>query len=251
MYDHDFIARWVESAMYVADTVLGLKSYMTTEYISNTSLPFDGICQASEGGLSTLIINEPMITPMPVEMIGTQESYAALPKAEKAAVDKMLFIMKICYIVFHEMRHVYQRDVVHAFTANPAGRKMPESAETCGLWKSELDKCTALESRSEVLEQDAEDFACYMISRYPESMPVNKADWYLKLAEKYDRVKIPPQEMIDRVVNQVMANNASQTSAGNSVHVVPAAVTGKIGRNDLCPCGSGKKYKKCCGKNGA
>lgn len=23
----------------------------------------------------------------------------------------------------------------------------------------------------------------------------------------------------------------------------------KVGRNDLCPCGSGKKYKKCCGKN--
>ena len=22
----------------------------------------------------------------------------------------------------------------------------------------------------------------------------------------------------------------------------------KIGRIDLCPCGSGKKYKKCCGK---
>ncbi|MBP3821260.1 SEC-C domain-containing protein [bacterium] len=24
-------------------------------------------------------------------------------------------------------------------------------------------------------------------------------------------------------------------------------ITQKIGRNDLCPCGSGKKYKKCCG----
>ena len=23
----------------------------------------------------------------------------------------------------------------------------------------------------------------------------------------------------------------------------------RVGRNDLCPCGSGKKYKKCCGKN--
>ena len=23
----------------------------------------------------------------------------------------------------------------------------------------------------------------------------------------------------------------------------------KIGRNDTCPCGSGKKYKNCCGKN--
>jgi uncharacterized protein YchJ len=25
--------------------------------------------------------------------------------------------------------------------------------------------------------------------------------------------------------------------------------TPKIGRNDPCPCGSGKKYKKCCGLN--
>jgi preprotein translocase subunit SecA len=25
----------------------------------------------------------------------------------------------------------------------------------------------------------------------------------------------------------------------------------KVGRNDLCPCGSGKKYKKCCGQNAA
>jgi uncharacterized protein YecA (UPF0149 family) len=26
----------------------------------------------------------------------------------------------------------------------------------------------------------------------------------------------------------------------------PIKVTEKIGRNDQCPCGSGKKYKKCC-----
>lgn len=26
------------------------------------------------------------------------------------------------------------------------------------------------------------------------------------------------------------------------------AVSNKVGRNDACPCGSGKKYKKCCGK---
>jgi len=23
----------------------------------------------------------------------------------------------------------------------------------------------------------------------------------------------------------------------------------KVGRNELCPCGSGKKFKRCCGKN--
>jgi uncharacterized protein YecA (UPF0149 family) len=26
------------------------------------------------------------------------------------------------------------------------------------------------------------------------------------------------------------------------------AVNKEVGRNDPCPCGSGKKYKKCCGK---
>ncbi|MBO8131299.1 MAG: preprotein translocase subunit SecA [Candidatus Marinimicrobia bacterium] len=30
---------------------------------------------------------------------------------------------------------------------------------------------------------------------------------------------------------------------------VPVRVTRKVGRNDPCPCGSGKKYKKCCGRN--
>jgi preprotein translocase subunit SecA len=28
----------------------------------------------------------------------------------------------------------------------------------------------------------------------------------------------------------------------------PVRAGAKIGRNDPCPCGSGKKYKKCCGK---
>jgi SWIM/SEC-C metal-binding protein len=28
----------------------------------------------------------------------------------------------------------------------------------------------------------------------------------------------------------------------------PIEVQNKVGRNEPCPCGSGKKYKKCCGK---
>ncbi len=34
---------------------------------------------------------------------------------------------------------------------------------------------------------------------------------------------------------------------GSTVRPRPA-VSEKIGRNDPCPCGTGKKYKKCCGK---
>jgi uncharacterized protein YecA (UPF0149 family) len=36
--------------------------------------------------------------------------------------------------------------------------------------------------------------------------------------------------------------------AQGSDHPQPYVSKGKTGRNDSCPCGSGKKYKKCCGK---
>lgn len=31
--------------------------------------------------------------------------------------------------------------------------------------------------------------------------------------------------------------------------VASTAQSAQVGRNDLCPCGSGKKYKRCCGLN--
>lgn len=38
-----------------------------------------------------------------------------------------------------------------------------------------------------------------------------------------------------------------QAIVDNMFHAVPTGHT--VGRNDPCPCGSGKKYKKCCGRN--
>jgi preprotein translocase subunit SecA len=44
-------------------------------------------------------------------------------------------------------------------------------------------------------------------------------------------------------------SNSGQTEASEipKVPVPKVRETPKVGRNDLCPCGSGKKYKKCCG----
>ncbi len=36
--------------------------------------------------------------------------------------------------------------------------------------------------------------------------------------------------------------------AAGDIHRLPAIIADRIGRNDPCPCGSGKKYKKCCGR---
>lgn len=45
------------------------------------------------------------------------------------------------------------------------------------------------------------------------------------------------------------SDNDSRTSEPNHRRTSePIRVEKKVGRNDPCPCGSGKKYKKCCGK---
>ena len=41
----------------------------------------------------------------------------------------------------------------------------------------------------------------------------------------------------------------ARPTVNNGPAQTPVKVGKKIGRNDPCPCGSGKKYKKCCGRN--
>ncbi len=43
--------------------------------------------------------------------------------------------------------------------------------------------------------------------------------------------------------------NPEPTPGDGSLENTPRKVGNKVGRNDPCPCGSGKKYKKCCGRD--
>lgn len=72
--------------------------------------------------------------------------------------------------------------------------------------------------------------------------------------ENYQRRK--PTKTIEKhskaAAFQDQANNAAnQTRANRTKNDAPVTVkrtTPKVGRNEPCPCGSGKKYKNCCGK---
>ncbi len=46
-------------------------------------------------------------------------------------------------------------------------------------------------------------------------------------------------------IEQFRENSLSENTAKQK----PVTASIKAGRNDPCPCGSGKKYKKCCGAN--
>ena len=65
------------------------------------------------------------------------------------------------------------------------------------------------------------------------NMVAAKADWLYGL-EQWDALLTPERR------KELYKEQSSSTTV-----VKPP----KIGRNDPCPCGSGKKYKKCCGRN--
>jgi len=65
------------------------------------------------------------------------------------------------------------------------------------------------------------------------NMVACKAEWLYELPQWEEL--LPPERRRELYMEQK--------------HSMSVVKPPKIGRNDPCPCGSGKKYKKCCGRN--
>jgi hypothetical protein len=72
----------------------------------------------------------------------------------------------------------------------------------------------------------------------------NKTEFFAVISEYFfERPKLLKQKhpklysLLEEIFNQKIANKLKKSSQR------------EINRNDPCPCGSGKKYKRCCGKN--
>lgn len=72
-----------------------------------------------------------------------------------------------------------------------------------------------------------------------------------------DEYNVPVKESLFQTLGQLIINVSNNTRLwSNNGHtpnelyqkMMPQIGKKKIGRNDPCPCGSGKKYKKCCGR---
>ncbi|HKK09281.1 MAG TPA: SEC-C metal-binding domain-containing protein [Bacteroidales bacterium] len=57
------------------------------------------------------------------------------------------------------------------------------------------------------------------------------------------------EDFDDVLLQNLMESKNNQNDVDDSDQA-PIRRPPKIGRNEPCPCGSGKKYKKCCGENG-
>ena len=85
----------------------------------------------------------------------------------------------------------------------------------------------------ETMEEDTEVSLAFDKEKLYKNMVDARADWLYELPQWND---IYDEETRKRLFLEQRKSGTIRKEK-------------KIGRNDPCPCGSGKKYKKCCGKN--
>jgi uncharacterized protein YecA (UPF0149 family) len=64
-------------------------------------------------------------------------------------------------------------------------------------------------------------------------LKTNQPETFSTAKRRYDKMKIAGSAILHKY-------NTNQTAGPSRPRI-------KVGRNEPCPCGSGKKYKKCCG----
>lgn len=84
----------------------------------------------------------------------------------------------------------------------------------------------------DALDVDTEVSLAYDKEKLYYNMVAAKASWLYELPQWENHLTAEKRKELYK----------SQKLSGTVVN------TEKVGRNDPCPCGSGKKYKKCCGK---
>jgi len=123
-----------------------------------------------------------------------------------------------------------------------------------GQWKAHLHTMDALREsinlrgyaqRDPKIEYQREGFGLFgeMEQRIDDSF----AEYVFKFG--YPRPSLQAQATARRVDggNAGASAAGAATAAGSASSSAGGGVAGKVGRNDPCPCGSGKKHKKCCG----
>ncbi len=66
--------------------------------------------------------------------------------------------------------------------------------------------------------------------------------------EKLCLVQIRREEEVERIEEKQRQDYIMSRGEDTPAAATVKRETAKVGRNDPCPCGSGKKYKKCCGR---
>ena len=127
------------------------------------------------------------------------------------------------YLVLNTVNQKWM-DHIDAITALKEGIGLRAYAQTNPLQAYKIESYNMFEQLNEDIRQEAV-----------------KAVFSLKPKKK--------EEVMNVKMNNKVTNIMTSGAGDDTPKRKPVKAEKKIGRNDPCPCGSGKKYKQCCGKN--
>ena len=123
-------------------------------------------------------------------------------------------------------------------TAAELAKKLEFPKDAMGVFVGFIDGIKSSLTNGDDIDLDAIDdnYELKLVIDYEKlyfNMRDAKADWLFTIKAWKD---ILTEEQINAITREYREANMAHSD--------------KIGRNDPCPCGSGKKYKNCCGKKG-
>ena len=166
-----------------------------------------------------------------------------------------------------ELKHVKSKDILEQLS-NTAMAIYNVKAETLGVERfREIERAVLLQNvdRNWMDHIDAMDDLkdSIRLQAYAQRDPVN--EYRIQGADMFDAMVDDIRERTTRMILSItvstpevkrvqLANPITEGFEGNDGKKIKKVTVAKrsesVGRNDLCPCGSGKKYKKCCGAPG-
>ena len=117
-------------------------------------------------------------------------------------------------------------------TVKELAEKYGQEVLTMGGFLDGIDESLKEANPIETMDEDTVVSLAFDKEKLYKNMVAAKADWLYELPQWKD---IYSEEELKKLYKEQKESTTIRKEK-------------KIGRNDPCPCGSGKKYKKCCGR---
>lgn len=170
--------------------------------------------------------------------------FGKLERKPSALWDEIAFVCADLWPqeAFHDLRCAYDEKLVWDRCVG-----WDEIERALALGKEEAIKCAVARNP---LITDIERSMKWMQNFQPPRSDTGTEEEWEDLGDFEDSEDLEDEEFEDEIFNR-MFDGAAPDILDSLLNDPPEGpirrTTPKVGRNELCPCGSGKKYKKCCG----
>ncbi len=157
--------------------------------------------------------------------------------ADKTYEEAQAILMEKCNILLANKQSNYPPEVIHEFLKVVLLRVVDT------FWMEHIDAMSELRQAVRL-----QSYAQINPLREYQEIGFQKFEEMIQNIENESMRFINRAQIKDNLQREAVVKNTYASSGKEETKKKPSIAKDKVGRNDPCPCGSGKKYKNCCGR---